>query len=121
MKTVDALKEIVVLVNGEAKETVEVKNPCQMWRKLDELFTKHGDAAELKVFREDGTVFKDFTLVKTKDGKLNKVNSVKETNRWMMMKAKGITPPKKVIKHKKDVVAEAEKAVAQPAEQKEAI
>ena len=87
-KTVNTLKEAQVIVNGEIVETVEMKNPCQMWKKVDELFLNYGIGAEVKVLREDGTLYKDFSLVTLKNGKTQKVNSVKETNRWMMMKAK---------------------------------
>lgn len=86
MKTTNVLKKAEVIVNGVVVEEAEVKNPCQMWKQLNGWFEKHGDAAEVKVYRENDTLYKDFTIKTLKNGKKTKVNAIKETNRKSVKK-----------------------------------
>jgi len=88
MKTNEILKDMVTVVGGEVKDTIKIENPCQMWRNVDAKFAEFGNDANVIVHREDGTEFKNFTMKATKAGKYIKVNSIKETNRGMMAKAK---------------------------------
>ena len=86
MKTINSLSKAEVILNGEIIETIPVKNPCQLWNNIDSWFGKHGESAEIKVYLEDGALFKDIILKKNKNGKLVKSNSVKTTNRGYMKK-----------------------------------
>ena len=88
MKTVNALSKAEVILNGEVVEVIEIKNPCQMWRQLDGWFEKHGNAAEIKVYNADDTLYKDLTIVTQSNGRNIKVNAVKTTNRGYLMKQK---------------------------------
>ena len=88
MKTVTALKNAQVIINGETVETIEIKNPCQMWKGLKGWFEKHGAAARILVTDTEDKPYKDFTLKSLKNGKTFMVNSIKETNRVQVAKAR---------------------------------
>ena len=108
IKTVDHLSSMNITINGETVETIEISNPCQMWRTLDSLFEKHGNEARIQVLREDGTLFKDWTRKQLKDGSWIKTNSIKETNRGFQMRVK------------REAAEAAAKAAAEAEEQKKA-
>jgi hypothetical protein len=88
MKTVETLKEMITTVDGKVRDTIQISNPCQMWKNVDAKFEEFGNGATVTVNRVDGTAFKIFTMKQTKSGKYIKINAVKETNRGMMNKAK---------------------------------
>lgn len=94
MKTVNALKNAQIFVDGKLVETIELKNPCQMWKNLRGWAEKYGHGVRILVVDANDKPYKDFTAKELKNGKYYMVNSVKETNRWAQMKAKGIAPIK---------------------------
>lgn len=89
-QTVEKLSVAQVIIDGKIVEEIPVTNPCQMWRKRNDWFAKHGtENIHILVLREDGTPYKDWAPSKRKDGTVIFVNSVKETNRWQVLKAQG--------------------------------
>lgn len=94
MKTVNALKNAQIFVDGKLVETIELKNPCQMWKNLRGWAEKYGHGVRILVIDENDKPYKDFTAKELKNGKYYMVNAVKETNRWAQMKVKGTAPIK---------------------------
>jgi len=95
-QTVEKLSVAQVIVNDQIVEEIPVTNPCQMWRKRNSWFEKHGNEnIHILVLREDGTPYKDWAPSKRKDGTIIYVNAVKETNRWQVLKAQGKVGVKK--------------------------
>jgi len=88
MQTVTALKNAQIFVNGELQETVEIKNPCQMWKNLKGWGEKYGQGVRIIVNTVDDTPYKDFTAKVLKNGKTCMVNAIKETNRVQVAKAR---------------------------------
>lgn len=89
MKTNTFLTKAEVILNGEVIDTIEVKNPCQMWTHKDEWFKKYGDDVEIKVYTANGNLFKHWVRREQKNTKkMQCVNLVKETNRWHQMQEK---------------------------------
>jgi len=88
MKTITNLKHAQIFVENELKETVEVKNPCQMWKNLHAWHAKYGNGVRILVLDTEDKPYKDFTAKVLKNGKVNLVNAVKETNRVQVAKAR---------------------------------
>ena len=88
MKTTIQMKNVEIYVDGELKETVEIKNPCQMWRQLQGWRIKYGNGVRVVANRADGTKYKDFTVKVLKSGKTYMMNSIKETNRTVEARAR---------------------------------
>jgi len=99
MKTVTALKNAQIFVDGQLQETVEIKNPCQMWKNLHAWHAKYGNGVRILVVDTEDKPYKDFTAKVLKNGKVNLVNAIKETNR--VAAAKGTRPAAKPAKKKK--------------------
>ena len=88
MKTITTLKNAQIIINGETVETIELKNPCQMWKGLRSWIEKHGHSARILVTDAEDKPYKDFTVKELKNGKYFLVNAVKETNRVQVAKAR---------------------------------
>jgi len=87
-KTITALKNAQIFVNDQLQETIEIKNPCQMWKNLHAWQAKYGNDVRILVVDTEDKPYKDFTVKILKNGKVNLVNAVKETNRVQVMKAR---------------------------------
>lgn len=87
-KTIETLATLTVVAANAEPVVFQVVNPCQMWRKLNEVRTEFPTAERIDVARADGTLYKSFTYKTLKNGNVILTNSVKETNRGMMAKAK---------------------------------
>jgi len=88
MKTTMPMKEVQIFVDGELKETVAIKNPCQMWRQLQGWRIKYGNGVRVVAVKADDTVYKDFTVKVLANGKTYMMNSIKETNRTAEARAR---------------------------------
>jgi len=88
MKTVTTLKNAQIFVDGELQETVEIKNPCQMWRSLKGWQDKYGQGVRVLVVDAQDKPYKDFSVKLLKNGKTYMVNAVKSTNRVAAAKAR---------------------------------
>ena len=107
--TVKVILKNAEIFSGDQVETVDLKNPCQMWKRVPQ-WRDDEKVDRVIVYREDGTIFKDFTRKVLKNGKANLVNSVHETNRWMTMKANG----KITLKGKERIAVKAPEAHETP-------
>ena len=90
MKTTIPMKEVQITVDGELKETVAIKNPCQMWRQLQGWRIKYGNGVRVVAVKADGTIYKDFTVKVLANGRTYMMNSIKETNRTAEAKARKV-------------------------------
>jgi ABC-type enterochelin transport system ATPase subunit len=88
MKTVNQLKSAEIILDNETVETVEIKNPCQMWKSLKSWQDKYGQGVRVIVRDINGSPYKDFTVKVLKNGKTYMVNAVTSTNRVAAAKAK---------------------------------
>ena len=88
MKTVTALKNAEIIIDGKTVETIEIKNPCQMWKNLRTWTDKYGHGVRILVTDTEDKPYKDFTVKELKNGKYFLVNAVKETNRVQVAKAR---------------------------------
>ena len=88
MKTVTTLKNAQIFVKDELKETVEVKNPCQMWKGLRSWADKYGQDVRILVTDVKDKPYKDFTVKPLKNGKYILIKAITETNRGQVAKIK---------------------------------
>jgi len=81
------LSRAEVIDNGTVLAEQTVKNIPQAWKFMCAQKPVMPESAHLLVYREDGTVFKDYIVKETAVGR-QLVNQVRETNRGQVAKAR---------------------------------